>query len=141
MVTRTQIVDEARKWKNVRWRHEGRNEHGIDCVGLPAVVAWKLGISDYDFHGYAREPSNLSLLKHFRLAMIEKPVAQVQIGDVVAFRDNRYPFHVGIIANKYDQLSVIHAYAARKKVVEELYNPEWSKLVLACFEFPGVEDS
>lgn len=141
MVTRADIVAEAMKWKDVRWRHEGRNKSGIDCVGLPVVVARALGISDYDFHGYAREPSDLQLLKHFRSVMREKLIIEVQPGDVIAFRDNRYPFHVGIIGEKYDSLSVIHAYAARRKVVEELYNPEWSKLALACFEFPGIEGS
>lgn len=140
MVIRADVVNETREWKDVPWRHEGRNKNGVDCVGLVAVVAWNLQLSNYDFHGYTRQPSNLELLKHFRLNMREKHIPEVKVGDVVAFRDNKYPFHVGIIGEKYGQFSLIHAYAGRKKVVEELYGPEWSKLALACFEFHGLED-
>lgn len=141
MTTRTSVVSEARKWKDIKWRHEGRNEHGIDCVGLPIMVAMSLNVFHYDVKGYAREPFNLDMLKHFKANMTEKLVSEAKAGDVVIFRDNKFPFHVGIIGDKYGELSLIHAYAARKKVIEELYLPEWSKLAIACFEFPGIEDA
>ncbi len=140
MITRESLVAEARKWKGVRWRHEGRNEHGVDCVGLVVMVAKALDRFNYDVKGYAREPFNLDMLKHFKANMVQKPINDAKPGDVVIFRDNKFPFHVGVLGVKYGELSLIHAYAARKEVVEQLYLPEWSKLALACFEFPGIED-
>lgn len=139
-ITREVIVAEARKWKDVKWRHEGRNENGIDCVGLAVVVAKGLDLFHYDVTGYTRQPTSLDMLVHFRANMTEKPVGDAKPGDIVIFRDGQFPFHVGMIADKYGELSLIHAYAGRKKVIEELYLPEWSKLALACFEFIGLEN-
>jgi len=140
MVTRSDVVNEARKWKDTPWRHMGRNTNGIDCVGLPVMIAKALGIFHYDVKGYAREPANLDMLKHFRANMIEYPVVEAKAGDVIIFRDGKFPFHVGIIGDKYDDLSLIHAYAGRRKVIEEMYYPEWFNRALACFAFPGLED-
>jgi len=138
MLTREVLVAEARKWKDVPWRHEGRNANGIDCVGLPIMVARGLELFHYDVKGYTREPANLDMLKHFRANMFEKSIINVEPGDVIIFSDGKFPFHVGMIAEKYGELSLIHAYAGRRKVIEELYLPEWSKRALACFEFHGL---
>ena len=64
-VTRAQVVDAARKWLGTPWRHQGRNTHGIDCVGLVVVVCKGLGISSYDDTGYGRDPDPHKFLPHF----------------------------------------------------------------------------
>ena len=141
MTTRADIVAEARTWLGVPWRHMGRNRQGVDCVGMPVMIAQAKGLSEYDHTGYTREPSNSSLIDHFRNNMREKPLADMRPGDVLLFADGKYPFHCGILAERYGQPSLVHAFAGRRKVVEEQYCAPWSKQTIACFEFYGLEDA
>lgn len=141
MTTRADIVTEARTWVGVPWRHTGRNRQGIDCAGLVVVVAKALGVADYDHTGYTRKAIDHSILDHFGNNMRQKPICECKMGDVLLFRDTKYPFHVGMLGWRYDAMSLIHGYAERRKVVEEQYLGEWPSRALACFEFYGLEDA
>lgn len=141
MTTRADIVTEARTWMGVPWRHLGRNRQGVDCAGLVVVVAKALGVADYDHTGYTRKAFDHTMLLHFQNNMRQKAIAEGKPGDVLLFADGKFPFHVGMLAERYDALSLVHAYAERRKVVEEQYTGEWPKRALACFEFYGLEDA
>lgn len=140
MTTRAQIVAEARTWGGVPWRHMGRNRAGVDCCGLVAKVAHELGLSDYDFVGYTRHSFDHTFFHHFSERMRQKPIPEARPGDVVVFLDHTYPCHVGIVAERNGRPSLIHAYAGRRKVVEEEFTEVWQKKVAGVFEFYGLED-
>lgn len=131
---RQDVVDEARKWLGVPWRHEGRNHAGLDCVGLGVVVARALGITTYDVSGYSRVP-NPSLLQHLKRVGDEIPIAQAEPGDFFAIRDEAYPFHVAFLSEKDGVPHIIHAHARRRMVVEESFANEWPGLVTHAFRF------
>jgi cell wall-associated NlpC family hydrolase len=140
-VTRTDIVETARKYLGVRWRHQGRNELGIDCVGLIVRTAHDLGLSDYDSTNYKRRSTGLEFINHFRNNMREKSFAERKPGDVILFRDDVYPCHCGIVGQQGSELTVIHAYAVSRKVIEEpIRQGSWIEKAVACFEFIGVTD-
>lgn len=138
MPSRSDVVEEARKWLGTPWRHQGRTSVGIDCVGLVINVANALGFIEYDTTSYDRRSSGLSLLEPFKEHMIEKSLKDVQEADVILFRDNAYPCHVAIASTRYGVLYMIHAYAVRRKVIEETFSPDWRNKALFCFEFPEI---
>ena len=139
MNRRQQIVDEARTWLGVPWRHLGRNRAGIDCVGLGVVVTRKLGVCDYDVLTYSRVP-HAGLLDHLRRVAREIPVAEIGPGDFITIEDSAYPFHVAFVSEKHGALHIIHAHARRRMVVEEPYIHDWPVLTLNAFRFPWVDE-
>lgn len=151
MVTRQDISHEADKWVGANWRHQGRSlTHGIDCVGHIIVVANSLGLSAgfEDVLRYGRSPYHESLLQPLRDHLDEKPMQEIDIGDVAVFKDSKFPCHVGIVtAGDNDVLCLTHAYVRNRKVVKGLLSgytdaqkTESYKLTMThCFEFRGVK--
>lgn len=137
MTLRKQIIDEARTWLGVPWRHLGRNRAGIDCIGLGIEVCKAVGLSNYDVPAYGRE-STPALMAGVRKAGIEIPIKELQPGDFVVIKDGPYPFHVAFYSHKKGVPHLIHAHARRRKVVEELYAHEWNELVVHAFQIRGV---
>lgn len=145
MVSRSDIVAEARSWLGVPWRHQGRGRRGVDCAGLVACVGLALGLTDYDTAAYARRPEGGAFLEHFRRAGRAKPLASMLPGDVLVFRGDVYPCHCGVLAERaYGRgrpvPTVVHAHALRRRVVEEPLAGEWRGRLLLCFAYPGIED-
>ena len=69
-----------------------------------------------------------------------KPVAEAMPGDVMIFREGGHSCHAAILGYKGDLLTIIHAHAARRKVMEEYLNQgSWLENRVACFEFRGLE--
>jgi cell wall-associated NlpC family hydrolase len=140
MVSREAVVAEARSWTGVRWLHQGRNRHGIDCIGLVVVVRKALGIGDYDLAGYPRAPDG-SFMSHFLNAGgVRVGILKAQPADLLLFKDARTPCHVSIITERRGGLMyMIHALATRHKVVEEPVVAEWQQKWVAAFQMPGVD--
>ena len=138
---RNRIVTEARSWLGVRWRHQGRTRHGVDCAGLVVNVGKALGAVDYDATDYQRRTNGREFLRHFRAAGgVEIRFADAAPGDVLVFRDDLYPCHSTILAERHGQPSIIHACARRRKVIEEVLSPAWIDRLVGCFRYPGVVD-
>ena len=139
MLNRQDIVDEARSWLGVKWVHQGRTRYGIDCAGLVIEVAKSLGLSAYDTTNYQRRTHGHKFLNHFRQNMIEKRISDALPGDVMLFRDDMYPCHSTILGDRSAMLTIIHAHATRRAVVEDfLHQGDWQDRCVACFEFEGV---
>jgi len=140
MVSRDTVIAEARSWIGVRWLHQGRNRHGIDCVGLVVMVRKALSIGDDDLAGYPRAPDG-SFMSHFiRAGGIRVGILKAQPADLLLFKDARSPCHVGIItARSGDLMHMIHALATRHKVLEEPVIGEWQQKWVAAIQMPGVD--
>lgn len=140
IVTREQIVEEARKWLGTPWRHQGRTDRGIDCAGLVVKVAHALGQSTFDDTSYQRTAQKQKLMSYFEQELDTQPLQQLRPGDVVLFRDNSYPCHVGIVTEKHGLPYLIHAHAIRRCVIEEPFTVEWRSKWVAGYKFKGVQD-
>jgi len=139
MIERAVILAEARTYARTPWRHLGRNEHGIDCVGLIVAVCAALGISDYDLKTYPREPKSSEFLDHFtRGGGTRIPINAALPGDLLLFREGRYPCHVAILSERDGLPTIIHAHATRRMVLEEALIPEWMAKRVAAIRLPGV---
>lgn len=108
------LVEAARDWLGVVYRHQGRTRFGVDCAGLVVCAMRDLGIEIADKRAYSRQPFNGELestgLKHFR------PVAQALPGDVflMSFAGNPVS-HVAI----YTGENIIHSYSNIGCVIEQ----------------------
>jgi len=139
--TRSDVVGLARSYLDIRFRHQGRSKaSGIDCCGLVILVGNQLGLIFYDTTNYDRRTSGEKFVNYFRDAkLIEIPLTEIKQGDVIVTTDANFPCHCGIASMKRGELHMIHAYLARKKVVEEPL-VHWMPRVIAAFRFPGIED-
>lgn len=141
MRTRTDIIEHARSFIGVPWRHQGRSRAGIDCVGLVILVGRELGVMAYDTNDYQRHVMGPGFLRHFRAAMVEKKIVDAQPGDVLLFRDRQFPCHSTILGERKGRLTIIHAHALRRQVLEEeMESEDWMQRRIACFAFPEVEE-
>ena len=136
---RQQVVEEARSWIGVPYRHQGRTRaHGVDCLGLIVVVSHALGLSDYDTNNYRRDTIHATFLSTFRQEMQPVPIPERSEGDVLIFRQKRFPCHCGILTMKNGVEHFIHAYGRRKGVFEEALPGEWQRRLTHCFRFRGL---
>lgn len=141
MASRAEIEAEARSWRGVRWKHQGRTRRGIDCAGLVVMVGRALGATDYDHAGYPREPDG-TFVGHFDRALERIAAADRQRGDVVVFTQSRHPCHCGILTERFGRLYVVHAHARRRQVIEEPLADAEAICGPATrqYRFPGVSD-
>lgn len=138
---RADIVREARRLITVgaRWTHRGRNDQGVDCVGVLCVVAQRLGVKYDDIDGYSRNPDRDRFVEHLKrqLNQVQPPLKP---GMVVILRDGAHPCHCGIIGEMNGRLTLIHSTVTRRKVVEEYWDNYWQAAYRCCLDFPDVED-
>lgn len=140
MQKRNQIVEEARSYLGVRWRHQGRSRTGIDCAGLIIIVGNSLELMNFDFRAYRRHPDGVVFLKLFREQAKEEIAPQKAVaGDILVFHDHKYPVHCGILTKDTEPRYFIHAYARYRKVVEEHFSKDWQQKVVSAFIYPGVD--
>ena len=123
-----------------RWLHQGRGRNGIDCAGLVIVVGNELGLIEYDTFDYQRRTTGPDFMRHFRTNLESRPLREAEPGDVMLFRDKQFPCHSVILGEQRGGLTLIHAFASRRCVVEErLDQGDWLSRRTHCFKYPGVD--
>lgn len=131
------VVRSARGFLGTRYRHEGRTQAGMDCIGLVLCVARELGLSDWEPPVYGRRPDHVLL--HDLAQTMMTPVQGIQPGAVVEFAIDGLPQHFGIAAPYvWGGLSIIHAYAPTRTVVEVRLDDVWRGRVCGVYMLPGV---
>jgi cell wall-associated NlpC family hydrolase len=136
-IERDSVVAAARAWLGVPWRHMGRSRLGLDCVGLLVVVGRDLGLEVEDQERYPRRPQGGYLRQTLERQLVDGGRTPAP-GDIGLFADRRTPFHAGIFSLRYGRLHMIHAYAKRRKVVEEPFDHEWPGLLDRVYALPRI---
>lgn len=147
MVTRADIVRVARSWIDTPFADKGRQKgRGIDCVGVPLMIAEELGLLDkqgkpltgQSYKDYSAQPVGNLVLDIAKLHLNWKPLYQMQPGDVLIMNMPSAACHAGILASMG---TFIHAYAGGPaKCFEQIFDDKWARRIVACFEFPGVTE-
>lgn len=141
MPSNADVIAAARLMIGTPWRHQGRVPNvALDCAGLVLAVGHKLGVTEFDTVAYQREAAPDQFVRYFKEHGKEIPLAAIHPGAVVALRDNKYPCHCGIIGSNVHGLTLIHAFARRRRVVEEQLTRQWMMLTVGVFEYPGISD-
>jgi len=137
MPSNAEIVASARGMVGTKWRHQGRVPGvALDCAGLIVCVGKELDCMYYDSTGYQRESAPEGFVQYFREHGKEIPLARMHAGAVLVLTDHKYPCHCGIIGSNAHGLTLIHAYAFRRRVIEEQLTREWIMRAVGCFEYP-----
>lgn len=130
------IVAGARQYLGCKWRHRGRSEFGIDCIGLIVRAMAAGGIEMRDRLDYSRTPYqdglDRELAEHFGVPLAD--LRDLQPADVVLMRWDRdpEPSHVGLIASNAGGLTLIHAYSMIS-VTEHNLSPEWVRRIVKAY--------
>ena len=143
MADRSDIVDEARRWIGTPYHHQGaRRGAGADCLGLiRGLWVAVCGSETESVPAYSMDWSepqgDEALWRAARRHLIEKPVSQEAIGDVILFRmrAGAVAKHLGVVADIGETASFVHAYSGHGVVESPLSGP-WRRRIVARFEFP-----
>ena len=128
------LVQAARQYLGVPFRHRGRTPKGLDCAGLIWLAYADLGVILPDVRIYGREPHRNGLVEAVDRALGSAIIANPQPGDVLLMRFNREPHHLGIVGDyAHGGLSLIHAYGTAGKVVEHRLDPLWQGRIVAVY--------
>ena len=132
-------------------RVKGKNG-GIDCVGLVLLVAEELGISykdtaamrGRDYLNYRTNSLNSFVLLECKKRLIEKPIMDLQPGDVIVMKLPSIACHVGIVTERAGVHYMVHALNSGNKknpgrVTEHILDAKWLHHVCGAFSYPGVE--
>jgi len=133
MIEAAQVVDEARRWVGVPFRHLGRDKNGIDCVGLPIVVGKALSLfpDDFDSGVYGRLPTGQLAA---RIGQHCTPLATVKPGTIIVIQWLVNAAHVAICTGP----NMIHAYETLGRVIEHGYRGRWVRITHSVWGIPGV---
>lgn len=138
---RNKIVEHALEWVGTPFKHQGRSKTGIDCAGLVILVGQKSRLTSVNPTNYPRRPDG-TFIKYFTKNLTEIQTSQIQPGDVAVFSgvDHNHVCHCGIIGSKYNELSLIHAHATRRKVIHERLKEAKTVVgpIVYAFQYPGV---
>lgn len=139
------LVDQARTYLGVPFRHRGRTVRGLDCAGLVWRAYADLGCVLPDVERYGREPHRDGLMDAMRAAfgapvwegrsLIDRAV--LRVGDVVVLRFEVHPHHIAIVTDdRHHGLGLIHAYSppgGGGRVLEHGLDARWQSLIVAVF--------
>lgn len=140
MTTRDDIVEAARAYIGVTWRHQGRTRrNGLDCFGLIIRVGDDVGMPVADSERYSRVAKGLDLIEQGKLRGQRVPLAEIRPADVMIFTQGVYPCHIAIRSEKRGKPYMIHSHAGRGRVMEEPLTGEWSRQLVTAFAWRGVE--
>ena len=140
MTTRAQVVAAARGWIGTPFLHQGRARHaGCDCAGLIIGVAHELGLTDFDTADYARTPHGGRLRQVCDEQLRPIPEREIAAGDVLLLKFIAEPHHLAFGGDYvHGGLSLIHAYARGRGVVEHRLDATWRARIVAAYRLPGV---
>jgi len=134
--TRTEIkelIEEARTWIDVPFRHQGRSRAGVDCVGILGNAANARGMQLELPTDYAMQVEPQRLIAYLRTHLDEVPVSRAIPGDILLMRFVGRSTHLALRTDK----GILHASTESKKVAEHGYEEMWKRRTIAAFRLPG----
>jgi cell wall-associated NlpC family hydrolase len=136
VITIDEVVDCARSWLGVRFRHQGRSRYGVDCLGFVASVMKDLGSTTFLNalpKNYPRNPraSLEAALPNFSRRIDVEAGAML----LIQFPHASHPSHAAILTREG---TIIHAYESVRKVVEMGYRAPWDKRTRSAWALPLV---
>ena len=134
-IQRERTIQHARSLIGTKWRHRGRTQWAIDCVGLVVMSVQAGGVDLKDDTNYGRQPWNdnlqARLQKNFGDPIHE---SQWQVGDVALFKAiDKAPCHIGLLGDyKYGGFSLVHSHA-QHNTIEHALDKTWLRLLVEVY--------
>lgn len=134
---RSRIVREAKHFVGVRFVHQGRTCHGVDCAGLLyCVFNSVIGIDD-DYSMYPAKQTSAMVFRRMRNYADRIPKPEAGPGDVILMHFQGSSTHLGILTDT----GVVHADDRMGRVIEHSIDEDsvlGSGRVVAYFRMRGV---
>lgn len=134
---RTAFIAVARSFAGVPFRHRGRTERGVDCLGLVVVAMHAIGRQMQDRPAYGRDPTgDLGAMQEAARAHFGKPIAlkNLRPGDVVLMQWHQQPTHVAIVTDNPNGLGLIHSLIKPiGRVVEHRLADPWPRRITEAY--------
>lgn len=131
-----EYVDRVRSLEGVRYEHQGRNEHELDCGGLVIFPLLEQGLPAKDLPNYKRVAHAGSLRKVVEDNCYEVSWGERSEGDIMLMWWNRRTKegqHLAVLIRMEDgEDGMIHAYLDSKKVVRN-HLGKWRKRVISVW--------
>lgn len=116
------IIYVANALVGVPYRHQGRNQNGVDCAGLIVVVGQMLDLmTDEEKRNYPRRPDTNTFTKEMiKVGLKQRPFGKHEHGDILRLNTSGWPVHLGIYeVDDRGMEWVIHAYQPHKRVTRD----------------------
>lgn len=141
IVSRREIVAEARSWLGTRFAHRGHHKGiGADCIGLIYGVATRLDLNN----GVVLPPYDRTPSKGLMFRMCEQHLVKrvgLEPGSIALLRFEFEPTHLAIFGDHpHYGLSLIHSFAKARKVVEHGFDDVWRGRLIAAYDYPGMSE-
>lgn len=98
-ITIDDFINELKKCEGIPYHHAGRNEFGLDCVGIIVYVLEKLGL-DYegDLKSYSVLGDGLNLSYILTKNCLNNPAGREnpKVGDILLMSFLKHPQHVAV---------------------------------------------
>lgn len=142
------IIDKARTWIGTSFKHQGRikinqNWQGAcDCLGLIMGVADEIKaiskfdnklLKAHDLVNYDKYPSPNVVYNFLNKHLTQ--IEDIKFGAIVVIKISNNLGHLGIIGDHEQGLSLIHAYAPLRKIIEHRLDEYWQSKIFAYFSF------
>lgn len=145
MITALELLTAARTLLGTPYRHQGRSDRGVDCIGFLFATAQRAGLDlmaelpppeegmpQWD---YGRHPDGRALAHTMRWCT---KVKAAELGAIVLFqyKGAAHPQHFGILGE--GGRTVIHAHQPYLQVVEHGFRAPWTRWAHSFYRVPGV---
>ena len=137
IIDRQRLIEDVSGLVGTPYHHQGRDENGLDCVGLIIAALRLQGIDPRAPADYGKSPPGDSLLRHIDLCgLFQKvPVDQRQPGDILVFAIRRDPQHLGILIERpaYGPELMVHSADVIMRVQTATLGEAWLKRIVAVY--------
>lgn len=149
MTTASEVIACARRSVGVRFAHQGRGPHGLDCLGLLIHTAQALGLkfdgkpaNELDVPQYGARPDVRFLKMKLDAHLVPIAREEVRVADIVLLKIEGSPQHLALISDYAmpGELGMIHAYAPAHHVVEHRYDAHWRANTYIAYRLPQLTD-
>ena len=124
----------ARACLGTPFHHQGRCAGaGLDCIGLIVLAMRSAALEVQDSTDYGSRPDGVSLVAALEAHGWEKVEGSIEAGDVLLFRYDHQPQHVGLATSSR---SLIHSFAPAGKVVETTLGMYWLHRLVGVYRLP-----
>jgi len=132
------IIEVAKGLVGVRYRKQGRNSVGLDCLGLVIVVAHLNEISDFDTTAYSSRPNVKEFTEGLlKTGCIQIPYSEIAHGDMFRISMGGWPVHIALYeVDEQQQEWYIHASLDLKQVVRTPLTKEVKASISSVWRYP-----
>ena len=147
MMVASELIACARRFSGVRFMHQGRSVHGLDCLGLLIITAQECALrfggqsaDALDVPQYGARPDVQMLKQKLDAHLVPIETHAAREGDVVLLKIDGSPQHLALLTDYpiAGELGMIHAYASARKVVEHRYDKDWKRATYAAYRLPQL---